>query len=250
MAIFLLISGTGGAAASASYVVCYVGFVSSFFVLSTIGYDEYDNGNAYLFTLPFRRSTYAVEKYIFGLSMGILTMFIMLVIEGAYFRVQDISADWTILLVTFGSGAACLAGFLALMIPFQLKFGAEKWKDRLDRSFYGSIRSGLWTGKGIGCQYHESESADRNRSEAGNGRGCSCNRPDCRSCPGRICRDQHKNFKQKREILNDQSGILSVGSHIFPWSAVHKAAEQFCIVGGTGKTALYGNISDTVFSHS
>ena len=31
VAIFLLISGTGGAAASASYVVCYVGFVSSFF---------------------------------------------------------------------------------------------------------------------------------------------------------------------------------------------------------------------------
>ena len=135
VAIFLLISGTGGAAASASYVVCYVGFVSSFFVLSTIGYDEYDNGNAYLFTLPFRRSTYAVEKYIFGLSMGILTMFIMLVIEGAYFRVQDISADWTMLLVTFGSGAACLAGFLALMIPFQLKFGAEKGRIALSAVF-------------------------------------------------------------------------------------------------------------------
>lgn len=126
VAAFLLMTGTGGIASSASYVLCYIGFVSSFFVLSTIGYDEFDNGNAFLFTLPFKRRTYAVEKYIFGLFIGISSMIIMLVVEAVYFQIKAVSADWILLLVTFGSGAACLAGFLALMIPFQLKFGSEK----------------------------------------------------------------------------------------------------------------------------
>lgn len=126
VSVVLLMTGTGGIASAASYVLCYIGFVSSFFVLSTIGYDEFDNGNAFLFTLPFKRRTYAVEKYIFGLVIGIASMIIMLVVEAVYFQIKGVSADWILLLVTFGSGAACLAGFLALMIPFQLKFGSEK----------------------------------------------------------------------------------------------------------------------------
>ena len=126
VSVVLLMTGAGGIASSASYVLCYIGFVSSFFVLSTIGYDEFDNGNAFLFTLPFKRKTYAVEKYIFGLFIGIAAMLIMLAVEAVYFQIKGVSADWMLLLVTFGSGAACLAGFLALMIPFQLKFGSEK----------------------------------------------------------------------------------------------------------------------------
>lgn len=126
VAFILLVTRTGGIDSSASYVLGYIGFVSSFFVLSTIGYDEFDNGNAFLFTLPFKRKSYAVEKYIFGLFIGIAAMIIMLAVEAVYFQMKGIPADWKLLLVTLGTGAACLAGFLSIMIPFQLKFGAEK----------------------------------------------------------------------------------------------------------------------------
>ena len=64
MAGFLTIAN-GAESSPATFVLPYVGFVSSFFVLSTISYDEYDNGNAFLFTLPFERKVYVVEKYVF-----------------------------------------------------------------------------------------------------------------------------------------------------------------------------------------
>ena len=56
MAAFLTITN-GAGSSPATFVLPYVGFVSSFFVLSTISYDEYDNGNAFLLRCPLR------EKY-------------------------------------------------------------------------------------------------------------------------------------------------------------------------------------------
>ena len=34
--------------------------------MSSISYDEFDNGNAFLFSLPITRKDYVLEKYIFG----------------------------------------------------------------------------------------------------------------------------------------------------------------------------------------
>ena len=54
-----------------SYTIGFVSFIFSLFSVSTISYDELDNGNAFLFSLPIARKTYAVEKYCFGLIMGL-----------------------------------------------------------------------------------------------------------------------------------------------------------------------------------
>ncbi len=37
-----------------SFMIGFITFVFSLFTLSTISYDEFDNGNAFLFTLPIR----------------------------------------------------------------------------------------------------------------------------------------------------------------------------------------------------
>ena len=86
MAVFLTITG-GDESSPATFVLPYVGFVCSFFVLSTISYDEYDNGNAFLFTLPFDRKIYALEKYIFGIVTGgagllLILAFILIYTDG------------------------------------------------------------------------------------------------------------------------------------------------------------------------
>lgn len=48
-----------------------IGFLAlSLFTLSTISYDEFDNGNAFLFTLPVSRTNYAVEKYCLALLLA------------------------------------------------------------------------------------------------------------------------------------------------------------------------------------
>lgn len=53
-----------------SFVVSYFTMIASMFVLSTISYDEYDNGYAFLFTMPFARKAYVKEKYMFSILMG------------------------------------------------------------------------------------------------------------------------------------------------------------------------------------
>ena len=59
-----------------SFPIGFLGFVGALFSLSSISYDEFDNGNAFLFSLPITRKDYVLEKYIFGLISGI--MFLLL----------------------------------------------------------------------------------------------------------------------------------------------------------------------------
>lgn len=92
-----------------SFIVGYMTFVGSLFTLSTISYDEFDNGNAFLFTLPITRKTYTLEKYEFGLIVG--------------------GVSWlfaVILVVVCGIVRDSFVVKEAIMLPFQFKFGGEK----------------------------------------------------------------------------------------------------------------------------
>ena len=108
------------------FIISYMTFLLSMFTISTISYDEYDNGNAFLFTLPFDRKIYALEKYIFGIVTGgagllLILAFILIYTDGMAGAEQTGET-----LFTAGVSAALLFFFLAVMIPFQLKFGPEK----------------------------------------------------------------------------------------------------------------------------
>ena len=136
MAVFLTITN-GAGSSPATFVLPYVGFVCSFFVLSTISYDEYDNGNAFLFTLPFDRKIYVAEKYIFGVVTGgagllLILAFILIYTDGMTGAEQTGET-----LFTAGVSAALLLFFLAVMIPFQLKFGPEKGRIAMIIVFLG-----------------------------------------------------------------------------------------------------------------
>lgn len=49
------------------FVCAYLTFLFAYFTLSTINYDEFDNGLEYLMTLPASRKIYVQEKYLFCL---------------------------------------------------------------------------------------------------------------------------------------------------------------------------------------
>lgn len=134
MAGFLTIAN-GAESSPATFVLPYVGFVSSFFVLSTISYDEYDNGNAFLFTLPFERKVYVVEKYVFGILTGVAGMLIILAFVLVYMNMNARYAEETVLVA--GVSAGLLFVFLSIMIPFQLKFGPEKGRIAMIIVFLG-----------------------------------------------------------------------------------------------------------------
>lgn len=110
---------------ASSFLLGFLPFVLSQFTLSTISYDEFDNGNAFLFTLPVSRADYAIEKYCLALLLsGSAWIFATLlaiafnVLKGGG-AVSEIAVAAVMILVA-------VIVIQAIMIPFQLKFGGEK----------------------------------------------------------------------------------------------------------------------------
>lgn len=109
----------------ATFMLGFLTFVMSMFTLSTISYDEFDNGNAFLFTLPVSRKSYVVEKYVFSLLLGggswvlaVLFAVVFSIIQGTVSVLEVVMAAVVIFMIMLMVQAA--------MIPFQLKFGGEK----------------------------------------------------------------------------------------------------------------------------
>ncbi len=112
-------------AQDASFIICYMSFIGAQFSLSTISYDEFDNGNAFLFSLPITRKGYVVEKYGFGLLMGggcwLFSMLAAMV--GGEIR-KLVPANDTFMVAILILPIMLLV--VAVMLPLQLKFGGEK----------------------------------------------------------------------------------------------------------------------------
>ena len=115
-----------GAKLSPVYMASYVTMMFGFFTLSTISYDEYDNGHAYLFTLPMSRKEYILEKYLFAflvsLVPGVVTFIISFVLETAKGN-EVVLLEYVFSICIIVPAALLILGF---EIPFQLKFGQEK----------------------------------------------------------------------------------------------------------------------------
>ena len=94
MGVLLLLSGV-----EISFILPYMASVMTSVAISTISYDSMDNGNSFLFTLPVRRKDYATEKYFFVCGFGAVSALIVAIACG-----------------------------ILLLVPLQIKFGAEKSK--------------------------------------------------------------------------------------------------------------------------
>ncbi|MDD2959630.1 MAG: ABC-2 transporter permease [Lachnospiraceae bacterium] len=108
-----------------SFIIGYMTFFGSLFTLSTISYDEFDNGNAFLFSLPFSRKSYTLEKYEFGLIIGgIFWLFATVIAIIAEMTKNSMMIKET--LMTALLMVPVMIFLLAIMLPFQFKFGGEK----------------------------------------------------------------------------------------------------------------------------
>ena len=104
------------------YVVCLFGFVS----MTTLSYDEFEHGMAFLLVLPVSRRTYVREKYVFGLAVDVLAgvigilaiMFVRLVREPGFSLKEWLCEGYAI--------CVCSLFLPLVMIPLVLKFGMEK----------------------------------------------------------------------------------------------------------------------------
>ena len=125
LVLFIAIAVEMFSGSSSSFLIGYLSFMAILFTLSSISYDEFDNGNAFLFSLPITRKSYVIEKYGLGLILGssfwaFVTLIVILkeVIANKYISIDTIVAAFSILPVIFV--------ILAVTLPFQLKFGGEK----------------------------------------------------------------------------------------------------------------------------
>ncbi len=57
LAVFVVINDNPG------FLISYMTLMASIFSISTVSYDEYNNGMVYLLALPISRSKYVEEKY-------------------------------------------------------------------------------------------------------------------------------------------------------------------------------------------
>lgn len=108
-----------------TFIIGFITLILSLFTVSTISYDEFDNGYPFLLTLPFSRKTYVLEKYVYGLILGtgawivsVMICSLMLIVQG-----KPVTSDMLI------GAFVILPMFLvieSLMIPVHLRFGGEK----------------------------------------------------------------------------------------------------------------------------
>lgn len=134
MIAFVFISGM-----DASFFMGYLPFLFMIAAMSTITYDEFDNGMAFLMVLPISRKLYVQEKYLFGGVLG----FTGLASAFVLFLISEInkgsSMTFTQYILLFFCFLAFVILFLCLMIPIQLKFGSEKGRIVLFIIFFGII---------------------------------------------------------------------------------------------------------------
>lgn len=126
--VLLVLIGVGilmGFSTDGSFVIGYMTMLCAILTISTISYDEFDNGYPFLLTLPITRKTYVIGKYIFCL-LGDLIGWVLSVL---IFAGCTIVKGGLQLPVQIMESLAFIPVFLlitAIMLPLQLKFGAEK----------------------------------------------------------------------------------------------------------------------------
>lgn len=108
------------------FIIGYMTMIGAMSVVNTISYDETNNSNLFLMTLPISKKLYTIEKYCFGTIIGIIFWAISLVITTIFIIIKQVDIIWIEYLIISVSLLGLLFILLSMMIPIELKFGAEK----------------------------------------------------------------------------------------------------------------------------
>lgn len=108
------------------YICTYLTFMLSNLALSTISYDEYENGASYLFSLPVTRTGYVREKYVFFLLNCIGSWLIFALLGLGYMTVSHQPIDAGMFWLGNVTGLLCSMVYGEITIPMWMKLGPEK----------------------------------------------------------------------------------------------------------------------------
>lgn len=124
--LFLIMGMLGFVTDGTFFISGYLPIIVVMLTISTISYDEFDNGMAFLMTLPVKPKTYAVEKYVLGILMGACSVVLAIVVQIVVTIVQGMPLN----LREYTEGAVFAIPMwsimMAILFPIEMKFGAEK----------------------------------------------------------------------------------------------------------------------------
>lgn len=109
-----------------TFVISYLAFLCTILTISTINYDENDNGYAFLMTLPVSYKEYVYEKYLFCIMGGLLSWGFSTALCFIANIIKDIPLQLGEELMEVLPLIPAFAIIASIFIPFQLKFGGEK----------------------------------------------------------------------------------------------------------------------------
>lgn len=140
--MFLFNNTTGNSIGAISYIV----MVTALFLAGTLSFDEFENGMPLLLTMPFTRREYIKEKFIFNfIATALVTViFSILSILITIFRGGSENIPELLMSIIDIYIIACL--FSAVIIPIQLKYGAEK-KQIVLISIFVAVFAVIFAGK-------------------------------------------------------------------------------------------------------
>lgn len=119
--------GCGHGEQSEYGVFCgYNALICSFLLVSTFSYDAFENGYAYLFTLPVSRRDYIYEKYMFGFLLTTVPFLLVSAVCWAALVIRDSGIHFGVYCLSVSTALPMAYLMLALEIPLQIKFGQEK----------------------------------------------------------------------------------------------------------------------------
>lgn len=126
MVLFLAIAVLMSFTMEGSFTFGYTMFFLMILAVSTISYDEFDNGYCFLMTLPITRKIYVVEKYVFCALTACVGWFfsaLICIVVGMFRQVEMITMDTIVSMIVM---LPVVLTLMAIMIPIQLKYGSEK----------------------------------------------------------------------------------------------------------------------------
>jgi hypothetical protein len=124
--IFAVLALVMGFAMDGTFIIGYITMLTAIVSISTISYDEFENGFSYLMTLPVSRKTYVLEKYLFCSLMGLAGWCVAMVIYMIANLVKQIPVNLPDELPMLFAILPVMLLFTSAIIPLQLKFGVEK----------------------------------------------------------------------------------------------------------------------------
>ncbi len=124
--IFLAMALVMGISMDGTFVITYLTMLAMIAAIGTISYDEFDNGFAFLMTLPFGRKTYVKEKYLFSLIMTVAAWCFGVVVNIAITISRHGGAGLADDLIMATAAIPSIYMVVGIIIPLQLKYGSEK----------------------------------------------------------------------------------------------------------------------------